>query len=113
MVKRRMEGKTRYALGLWRHEKDNSRGQQKYYRKVVCEWVGQQEPFLCSGNEMHGVYQKQGFWDELTQSGVPYIESTAIGKWSTPEFMRRIEKISHWLLHTFEIILPTQDEVGF
>lgn len=115
LAKRKMEGKgkARYALSLWRHEKDNSRGQQKYYRKVVCEWVGQQDPFLCSGKEMHGIYQRQGFWDEVTQSGVPYVQTTSLGSWTASEFSSRLEKISHWLLHSFDIVLPTQDEVGF
>jgi hypothetical protein len=115
LCKRKMERKNakRFAIGLWEHEVDNSRPQQKFYRKVLCEWVGQQEAFQCSGAVMHGIYQKEGFWDDVTPSGETYIKSTALGEWTQAEFSQRCTTIMHWLLHEREILTPTQEEVAF
>ena len=105
--------KRKRYLAILAEEVENTRQEQKYYRKVLCEWVGEQDPFNCSGEQMHGTYQAQGFWTDQTESGMPFIKSTALGLWSTVEFEKRLQNIRQWLWDDFGIRAPLPNEVFF
>lgn len=104
--------KTKRYLAIVSETRDNTRSEQRYYRKVLCEWVGQQDPFYCSGEEMHGIYQTNGFWNDYTESGVPFIKSTSLGSWTTVEFEERLQNIRQWLLDK-NILAPLPNEVMY
>ena len=99
--------KRRY-MQLIKETKPNSIKQQKYYRKVLCQWAGGELGY--SGSEMHGVYQGQGFFTVVGNDGLPRVRSTAIGEWTTVEWEAKMVEIRRWLAEDRGIPAPEPNQ---
>jgi hypothetical protein len=102
--------KKRWFLGAPHAEvKANSREQQKYYWKIMCEFGGAELGY--TAKEMHAIHQAEHFTYE-NEKGVKYIRSTAIGEWDTMEWEDKMTEIRQWFSEQ-TIYIPLPNEAGY
>jgi hypothetical protein len=90
--------------------KPNSRKQQCYYRGVVIPHIAEHTGY--SVDEVHGVLQKAGLWDDVLPDGTVTVKSTSIGKWTTAEWENRMTRIRAWAIN-IGVIIPSPNEIDF
>jgi len=87
--------------------KANTRAQQKYYRKVICEFGGA-ELSGYRGDEMHAIIQANHFIYQ-NDRGEDYVRTTALGEWTTVEWETKMDEIRQWFAEK-GVVIPLPNE---
>jgi len=89
-------------------KKNSSSRQQRYYRGVVIPIIAEHTGY--SIDEVHGVLQSAGLWNDFLPDGKEYIRSTSEGNWTTLQWEERMEKIRRWAMELDNIYIPLPNE---
>jgi hypothetical protein len=98
-----------YLPGPHAEVRANTRRQQKYYRKVMCEFGGAELGY--HGDEMHAILQAMFFTYE-NERGLKYVRSTALGEWDTMEWEDKMSEIRQWFAEQ-NIYIPLPNETQY
>ena len=91
-------------------QKKKSNKQNKYYRAVVVELLGDHLGY--HPDEMHGVLQLEFFLYE-NDKGIKYIRSTKLTDWDTVEWEDKMSEIRQWASEKHSLYIPLPNEVNY